>query len=607
MSIARVVGSIGSHAGRWMTSRRTGAEVQGHEGRHHPQSEGLVAWGLTKRYAGQVAADDVSFTVRSGEIAGFLGPNGSGKSTTMRMLVGLSRPDRGQAILDGVPVPSYHNPGLRLGALLDASAIHGGRSVRETMRITTQTLGLRHSTGDEWLARVGLASVARRRAGTLSLGMRQRLGLAVACVGSPRYLVLDEPMNGLDTEGIGWVKALLRHLADDGVGVLISTHLIAEIEDVADRVVVIDRGRVVVEADPRELGSTRTVVRSADDAALIRALEMAGHTAQTGPNGITTGAPTEVVGRVALLAAISLVELRQERPRLASFVLDNTTGEFAARDVLPHRATRGRPTCTPTRDLRSDFGDRSEFPEIVGIDEERTDPLWSTGDGGGAEGGGHPRGQGCLGNVHRAGDTRPGLLAVREPRRIVATGALPAVFLVAGFPVIGVLLLTSEWGQRTAMTTFRLVPRRSRVLAAKVAAALTVSLATVSVLLVVCLAVTALLLASRGHALTASGLGENIRLAYVSVVTATLFGLAWGALLRSTPVALVFTIVVLLVVDLALAVALRDLAPWFSSGALTNWLLGEVGFSLPVVTSMSIWYVAPLAVGSWLQTRWEVR
>jgi len=314
-----------------MTTKLGAARVREHVASDSARPEGLVADGLTKSYGRRLAVDDVSFTVRSGEITGFLGPNGSGKSTTMRMLVGLSRPDRGQSVLEGVSVAAHHNPGLRLGALLDASAVHGGRSVRETMRIATQTLGLGRSTGDEWLARVGLASVARRRAGTLSLGMRQRLGLAMACVGSPSYLVLDEPMNGLDTEGIGWIKALLRHAADDGAGVLISTHLIGEIEDLADRVVVINRGRVVVEADPRELGSTRTVVRSADDVELVRALELAGHAATATTEGVTTAAPTDVVGRIALLAAIALVELRQERARLASFVLDNTTGEFAAR------------------------------------------------------------------------------------------------------------------------------------------------------------------------------------------------------------------------------------------------------------------------------------
>ena len=195
----------------------------------------------------------------------------------------------------------------------------------------------------------------------------------------------------------------------------------------------------------------------------------------------------------------------------------------------------------------------------------------------------------------------------QDPDATLATGALPAIFLVAGFPIIGVLLMTSEWGQRTAMTTFRLVPRRWRVLTAKVVAAIVVSLATVSVLLVVCLLMTAAALAARGDEVTTAGLGDAIRVVYVSVLTATVFGLAWGALLRSTPVALVFTIVVSLVVDVALAFALGDLALWFSSAAFADWVLGDVSFSLPVLTSVSIWYLAPLAVGCWLQTRWEVR
>lgn len=199
------------------------------------------------------------------------------------------------------------------------------------------------------------------------------------------------------------------------------------------------------------------------------------------------------------------------------------------------------------------------------------------------------------------------LSLVGDPDASLATGVLPATLLAAGFPIIGVLVMTSEWGQRTAVTTFRLVPRRSRVLVAKVAAALVVSLATVSVLLVVCLSMTAVALAARGGSVAVAGVGEAIRDAYVSVVTATVFGLAWGALLRSTPVALVFTIVVSLVADLALTISLGDLARWFTSDASTTWLLGEAQFSLAVVTSAAIWYLAPLAVGCWLQTRWEVR
>lgn len=199
------------------------------------------------------------------------------------------------------------------------------------------------------------------------------------------------------------------------------------------------------------------------------------------------------------------------------------------------------------------------------------------------------------------------LALVNDPDASLATAALPATLLVAGFPVIGVMVMTSEWGQRTAVTTFRLVPRRSRVLAAKVAAALVVSLATVTVLLVVCLSITAVALAARGGSVTAMGVGEEIRLAYVSVLTATLFGLAWGALLRSTPVALVFTIVASLVADLALRFALGDLARWFTSDTSATWLLGEESFSLAAVTSAAIWYLVPLVVGCWLQTRWEVR
>jgi ABC-2 type transport system ATP-binding protein len=307
---------------------------------HERVGRGLCAAGLTKTYGRRAVVEDVSFTVRPGEVTGFLGPNGSGKSTTMRMLVGLSRPDRGTAMLDGTPVASLHSPGLRLGALLDAGAVHTGRTVQESMRVVTCTLGLPRAVGDEWLERVGLGAVRRRRAGALSLGMRQRLGIATAFVASPRYVVLDEPMNGLDTEGIGWIKSLLRYVADEGAGVLVSTHLIGEIEDVADRVVVIDRGHVVAEADPRSLGVAQTLVRSEDDARLAGAIEIAGHDVTTTRDGVTTAAPSDEVGRIALAAGVALVELRQERARLASFVLDHTTGEFATRHLEPVAPTR---------------------------------------------------------------------------------------------------------------------------------------------------------------------------------------------------------------------------------------------------------------------------
>lgn len=290
----------------------------------------MEARSLSKNYGNRRVVEDLNLIAPPGEITGFLGPNGAGKSTTMRMLAGLSRPDAGDVFVDGAAVRSVPNFGRTVGLLLDASAVHSGRSVRESMRIVTQTLGVPATRGNDLLEAVGLSSVLGRRMGGLSLGMRQRFGLAVALAGSPRYLILDEPMNGLDTEGIGWIKTLLRDYRDAGGGVLLSTHLIGEIQGVADRVVVINRGRIVAQGRPDELGSQRTLVRSVDDEALVAALTAAGHEVQTDGTGILVDSDPEVVGRAALDAGVVLIELRRTGEDLATYVLDHTDGEFAA-------------------------------------------------------------------------------------------------------------------------------------------------------------------------------------------------------------------------------------------------------------------------------------
>lgn len=295
------------------------------------QGLSMRADGLSKAYGRRPVVEEVSFQVPREAVTGFLGPNGAGKTTTMRMLTGLSLPDEGAALLDGRPVRQVANLGRHLGLLLDSSAMHSGRTVRETMRIVTQTMGVPLSRGDALLEEVGLGTVRGRRAGALSMGMRQRLGIAVALAGSPDYLVLDEPMNGLDTEGIGWLKELLREFAAAGGGVLLSTHLIGEIQDLADHVVVINRGRVVAEARPGELGDSERLVRSSDDTALLAALGSVGFAARVEGQAILTEASLERVGQVAFEAGVPLVELREARRDLAKYVRQHTDGEFAAR------------------------------------------------------------------------------------------------------------------------------------------------------------------------------------------------------------------------------------------------------------------------------------
>ncbi|RZT88878.1 ABC-2 type transport system ATP-binding protein [Pseudonocardia sediminis] len=210
---------------------------------------------LTKRYRDTVAVDGVSFTCAPGTVTGLLGPNGAGKSTTLRMLLGLVHPTSGTATVGGVPYDRIGSPARVVGAMLDASALHPGRTCRETLRVTAGLLDLPSGVADTALERVGLSGAARRRVGRLSLGMRQRLGIAHALLGDPSVLVLDEPVNGLDPDGMRWMRGLLREFASGGGTVLLSSHLLGEVGAVADRVVAMREGRVVGCGPVAELAS----------------------------------------------------------------------------------------------------------------------------------------------------------------------------------------------------------------------------------------------------------------------------------------------------------------------------------------------------------------
>ncbi|MEU8817966.1 ATP-binding cassette domain-containing protein [Actinoplanes sp. NPDC048796] len=210
---------------------------------------------LSKRYGGRVAVDGLSVRVRPGAVTGFLGPNGSGKSTTMRMILGLDAPDRGEALVGGVPYTQLAWPLKTVGALLDAGAFHPGRSARAHLAALAASNDIPGARVEEVLGIVGLTGVAGRRAGTYSLGMRQRLGVAVALLGDPGVLLLDEPVNGLDPEGIRWIRELLRGLAAEGRTVFVSSHLIAEMALTAERLVVIGRGRLLAETTVAELAA----------------------------------------------------------------------------------------------------------------------------------------------------------------------------------------------------------------------------------------------------------------------------------------------------------------------------------------------------------------
>jgi ABC-2 type transport system ATP-binding protein len=270
---------------------------------------------LTKSYgSGRPVVDDVSFSCRTGSVTGFLGPNGAGKSTTLRVLCGLAPATGGTATIDGVRYADLPNPGRVVGVMLDAAAQHPGRTGRETMRLAATILGIPRSRAEEMLERVGLDGAQGRRVRDYSLGMRQRLGIGQALLGDPSVLVLDEPANGLDPEGIRWMRGMLREFAAAGGTVLVSSHLLREVEATVDRLVVIDRGRVVVEGSLAELlqGSAGgVIVRGTEPAGLRAALVAAGIGGEPQDDGtVLVRATPEQVGRAALAAGQVLTELR---------------------------------------------------------------------------------------------------------------------------------------------------------------------------------------------------------------------------------------------------------------------------------------------------------
>ncbi len=267
---------------------------------------------LTKSYGDFTAVDDISFTCRPGAVTGFLGPNGAGKSTAMRMIVGLTPPTSGKATIGGVDFSNIPNPGTQVGVLLDASAQHAGRTGREILKLGAVTMGIPLSRVDELLELVGLSpKEAKRRVRHYSLGMRQRLGIAHALLADPQVLILDEPVNGLDPAGIHWMRGLLRYQAERGGTVLLSSHLLREIEVIADDLIVIGNGRIIAQGSKEELLKGQgTFVRAGDSASLARALTDA-QLAFSGTDAFTVDAQPEAVGQVAATAGIALVELRQ--------------------------------------------------------------------------------------------------------------------------------------------------------------------------------------------------------------------------------------------------------------------------------------------------------
>ncbi|MFC9324442.1 ABC transporter ATP-binding protein [Kitasatospora sp. NPDC057015] len=297
--------------------------------------------GLSRTYGQTRAVDDLGFEVRPGVVTGFLGPNGAGKTTTMRMILGLDRPTAGRALIAGRPYTELADPLRQVGALLDAHAVHGGRTARGHLRWLAHSNGLPDSRVDAVLAQVGLADVGRRRIRGFSLGMRQRLGVAAALLGDPPVLMLDEPVNGLDPEGIRWIRTLLRGLAAEGRTVLVSSHLMSEMALTAEHLVVIGRGRLLADASTADFiarhGRTRVRVRAVDPDKLARLLRGPGSGLSAEPveDGAweITGAEPERIGALAAANGVVLYEIAVQQDSLEEAFMRMTADSVEYRAV----------------------------------------------------------------------------------------------------------------------------------------------------------------------------------------------------------------------------------------------------------------------------------
>jgi ABC-2 type transport system ATP-binding protein len=302
-------------------------------------SEEIVVSRLTKHYRQLRAVDNLSFTVRPGRVTGFLGPNGAGKTTTLRMMLGLVRPTSGTATFSGVAYTDLDQPIRHVGAVLEASSAHKGRTGINHLRVICAAAGLPRSRADEALALVGLTPAAKRKFKGYSLGMKQRLGIAAAMLGNPQVLILDEPANGLDPEGIRWMRGFLKGLAHEGRTVLVSSHLLSEMQLLADDVVIIAAGKLVRQGPVDEvIGSmshtTRVRVRTPQADVLAAALgDSSSETIDKGADGLllVSGLDAPTIGRAALANQVELHELTTERPDLEGVFLELTAGKAAIR------------------------------------------------------------------------------------------------------------------------------------------------------------------------------------------------------------------------------------------------------------------------------------
>jgi ABC-2 type transport system ATP-binding protein len=306
--------------------------------------------GLTKRYGAKVAVDDLTFGIEPGKVTGFLGPNGAGKTTTMRCILGLDYPDKGTVIIDGQVFRDYAYPMREIGALLEAKAVHGGRSAYNHLLCLAQTNNLPKRRVGEALELVGLTEVAKKRSKGFSLGMSQRLGIAATLLGDPKMVMFDEPVNGLDPEGILWIRNLMKALAAEGRTIFVSSHLMSEMENTADHLIVIGRGKLIADCTMKEFvaraSGAAVQVRTPSADRLIRAVSAKGATVITGDDGSieVRGMSAEQVGDLAFSEGIRLHELATVRASLEEAFM-----ELTADSVEYHADASGRQASTMIR------------------------------------------------------------------------------------------------------------------------------------------------------------------------------------------------------------------------------------------------------------------
>jgi len=291
----------------------------------------IKAQQLSKKYRKKLAVDDLSFQVETGKVTGFLGPNGAGKSTTMRLMLGLDN-GSGSTTYDNKPLHAYSQPSRVVGILLEAKAFHPTRRAKSHLKVLADAGGIPTSRVDEVLEIVGLQDVAKRGPGKFSLGMSQRLGIAAALLGNPKYLILDEPANGLDPEGVAWLRQFIKDYADQGNAVFVSSHLLSEMSQMADNVVVIGKGKLIADTSIDKLirgsGRSGVYVRTSSNNDFIKAIDVAKHKYDKEAGGINVyGVSTDQMGKLAFKEGLTVLELANKEASLEDVFLDLTEGE----------------------------------------------------------------------------------------------------------------------------------------------------------------------------------------------------------------------------------------------------------------------------------------